>query len=237
VNKSFQLLDLFSGIGGFSLGLETASSRFQTAAFCEIDPYNRAVLKSHWPKVPQYEDVRDLHSDSFLINRVKTWFEGSDEMAAKLKKLTKDQAQECVTMYDAGLSLAPIAEYFGVSRQGMWDLLRRRTVMRPQKRFGSDNHFHRGGIRADDEAHNFVETAIQQGVLIPQPCEICGANGNMKDGRREVQGHHDDYNKPLTVRWLCQKHHHEWHRDNVAIPKEVSHGIPDTVNAIVGGFP
>lgn len=52
------VLDLFSGIGGFSLGLERAGMR--TVAFCEIDPYARAVLRKHWPLVPQFDDVRDL---------------------------------------------------------------------------------------------------------------------------------------------------------------------------------
>lgn len=53
------LLDLFSGIGGFSLGLER-SGHFRTVAFCEIDPWCRGVLRRHWPDVPIYEDVRDL---------------------------------------------------------------------------------------------------------------------------------------------------------------------------------
>jgi DNA (cytosine-5)-methyltransferase 1 len=52
------VLDLFSGIGGFSLGLERAGMR--TVGFCEIDPYCRAVLRKHWPHVPIYEDVRAL---------------------------------------------------------------------------------------------------------------------------------------------------------------------------------
>ena len=54
-----QVLDLFSGIGGFSLGLERTGG-FETAAFCEIDPYARAVLNKHWPEVPCYENVRTL---------------------------------------------------------------------------------------------------------------------------------------------------------------------------------
>jgi DNA (cytosine-5)-methyltransferase 1 len=53
-----RVLDLFSGIGGFSLGLERAG--MTTVAFCEIDPYCRAVLKKHWPEVPCYEDVRTI---------------------------------------------------------------------------------------------------------------------------------------------------------------------------------
>jgi DNA (cytosine-5)-methyltransferase 1 len=54
------VLDLFSGIGGFSLGLERAGMR--TIAFCDIDPFCRVVLKKHWPNVPCYDDVRDLPS-------------------------------------------------------------------------------------------------------------------------------------------------------------------------------
>jgi len=51
-------LDLFSGIGGFALGLERAGHR--TAAFCEILPSCRHLLSHHWPGVPIYDDVRSL---------------------------------------------------------------------------------------------------------------------------------------------------------------------------------
>lgn len=55
------VLDLFSGIGGFSLGLERAG--LKTIAFCEIDPFCRKVLRKHWPDVPIFEDVKELHAD------------------------------------------------------------------------------------------------------------------------------------------------------------------------------
>jgi len=55
----FHVLDLFSGIGGFSLGLERTGG-FKTVAFCEIEPFCRSVLNQHWPKVPIYEDVKTL---------------------------------------------------------------------------------------------------------------------------------------------------------------------------------
>ena len=52
-------LDLFSGIGGFSLGLE-ATGGFETVAFCDIEEYPRKVLQKHWPHVKQYKDIKEL---------------------------------------------------------------------------------------------------------------------------------------------------------------------------------
>lgn len=52
------VLDLFSGIGGFSLGLERAG--FKTVAFCEVDKKCQAVLKKHWPDVLMFDDVSNL---------------------------------------------------------------------------------------------------------------------------------------------------------------------------------
>jgi DNA (cytosine-5)-methyltransferase 1 len=57
-----RVLDLFSGIGGFSLGLER-SGPFRTAAFCEREPFPQAVLRKHWPDVPIYDDVRTIPTD------------------------------------------------------------------------------------------------------------------------------------------------------------------------------
>ena len=53
-----RVLDTFSGIGGFSLGLERAG--FETVAFCEINPYAQKVLRKHWPEVPVYDDISGL---------------------------------------------------------------------------------------------------------------------------------------------------------------------------------
>ena len=53
-----RVLDLFSGIGGFALGLERAG--MHTVAFCECEPFCQAVLRKHWPQVPIYDDVRNL---------------------------------------------------------------------------------------------------------------------------------------------------------------------------------
>lgn len=53
-------------------------------------------------------------------------------------------------------------------------------------------------------AHVLVGHAIKAGKLIPEKCEVCG--------KKKVDAHHDDYTKPLDVRWLCRKHHIEHHK-------------------------
>lgn len=63
-----RVLDLFSGVGGFSLGLERAGMR--TVAFCEIEPFCRAVLAKHWPGVPCYDDVRTLTASRLAADGV-----------------------------------------------------------------------------------------------------------------------------------------------------------------------
>ena len=52
-------------------------------------------------------------------------------------------------------------------------------------------------------AHSKVASAIKQNKLFRQPCEKCGDENS--------EAHHDDYSKPLDVRWLCNKHHNDHH--------------------------
>ena len=57
-----KVLDLFSGIGGFSLGLERTGG-FTTSAFCEVCPKARKVLRKHWADVPIYDDIKTLTAE------------------------------------------------------------------------------------------------------------------------------------------------------------------------------
>ena len=66
--------------------------------------------------------------------------------------------------------------------------------------------------RAEHSARAKVAQALKDGTLVKRPCEICGDE--------KSYAHHDDYGKPLEVRWLCGTHHAEWHKENepVRIP-------------------
>ena len=67
--RKLQHLDLFSGIGGFSLGLETAGLA-NTVAFCDIDKYCHKVLNKHWPHVPIFSDIKELNYETLRSNGI-----------------------------------------------------------------------------------------------------------------------------------------------------------------------
>lgn len=53
-------------------------------------------------------------------------------------------------------------------------------------------------------AHSCLRSAIRRGLITPEPCAECGA--------LPTDGHHDNYDEPMNVRWLCRKHHRAVHR-------------------------
>lgn len=56
-------------------------------------------------------------------------------------------------------------------------------------------------------AHAMVNNHIRTGNLAKEPCEVCGSE-------IRTHAHHDDYSKPLNVRWLCPVHHSQWHAEH-----------------------
>lgn len=74
--QKLRVLDLFSGIGGFSLGLERTGG-FETVAFCEINKRRWPLLNRHWPSVPIIEDVKRL-PDGLLVELVTAGFPCQD---------------------------------------------------------------------------------------------------------------------------------------------------------------
>lgn len=68
--EKLRVLDLFSGIGGFSLGLERTGG-FETVAFCEINPFCRRTLSKLWPGVPCYDDVESLTASNLAADNIR----------------------------------------------------------------------------------------------------------------------------------------------------------------------
>jgi hypothetical protein len=64
-----------------------------------------------------------------------------------------------------------------------------------------------GQERKKDIARSYAGVYKRRGKLIPQSCEVCGS--------AEAQMHHDDYDRPLAVRWLCRTHHMALHKELV----------------------
>lgn len=55
------------------------------------------------------------------------------------------------------------------------------------------------------KSHTLVANAIRAKKLFPEPCYVCGS-------KQYIHAHHDDYSKPLNVRWLCSACHSQWHK-------------------------
>jgi hypothetical protein len=57
-----------------------------------------------------------------------------------------------------------------------------------------------------NRCHAAVQKALRDGDLTQLPCEVCGSTSSI--------AHHDDYRRPLDVRWMCRRHHGQWHAAN-----------------------
>ena len=66
-NKQITIGSLFSGIGGFELGLERAIPNSKTIWQCEQNAFAQKVLKKHWPDVPIYDDIKEIKRGTINI--------------------------------------------------------------------------------------------------------------------------------------------------------------------------
>ncbi len=78
---------------------------------------------------------------------------------------------------------------------------------RGSRRTREDTQRYRQNNPVKAAAHRAVENAVKRGDLRQEPCEECGTE-------ESVFAHHDDYNDPLKVRWLCAADHAAWHREH-----------------------
>ena len=130
---------------------------------------------------------------------------------------------EIANIFNVSVSaMASVIDYRGLKRTESENKSIHHRIMIEQNstRTGESNPNWKGGISTDKyrykkiaqkrhpkehSARSKVHHAVRVGNITPQPCEVCGSD--------KVQAHHDDYDKPLEVRWLCRKHHRALHKE------------------------
>ena len=71
MKNKLKVLDLFSGLGGFSLGLER-TGHFKTVAFCDNNKYSKLVIDKHWKGIKIYDDIREITKEKFTTDGIET---------------------------------------------------------------------------------------------------------------------------------------------------------------------
>lgn len=144
----------------------------------------------------------NTEKDESLFHKRKA---SQDGLAAKCK--------DCQRKYDKDRANAPhrvkAREEYAQTERGKeaadrarrkWASNNKGTIYESTKKYRKDNP-------KKYKAHGKVAYEIKVGNLIPEPCEVCFST-------HDLHAHHDDYDKPLKIRWLCSKCHNEWHREH-----------------------
>lgn len=128
------------------------------------------------------------------------------------RKIRQQDYNEAIKLYKSGLSLRDIGDFYGVSRQRIHQIFKICGVK-----------FRPPGLQymkteAKNTRHIFGK-AIRKGLVEKKlRCELCKKVPVNKNGKSGIHAHHEDYNKPLDVIWLCPTCHQVWHKNNVATP-------------------
>ncbi len=126
------------------------------------------------------EEKRQRNNEAARRWREKNRQKTRDDANARFQEIKKDPAQ------------------YEEHRRKKADYTRQWQQDNPGKHV-ANNQAYRTRAREKHNARAKVEQAIKKGKLVRQPCEVCGDP--------ESEAHHDDYSKPLEVRWFCGEHH------------------------------
>lgn len=122
------------------------------------------------------------------------------------------QCKTCVTAYNQSENHKAATHKHRKSPKGQSS----REKYRKSDRGRKADTAYRLRIPEKTSARHAVGNALAAGKLIKKPCEICGTT-------KDVHAHHDDYARPLEVRWLCRKHHDEHHAACAAVLAQGEH--------------
>lgn len=105
-----RVLDLFSGIGGFSLGLERAG--MQTVCFVEIDPFCQKVLRKHWPNVPIIPDIKGVTIERLrevITNTKSEQTQSSEQRGLHAEPCGEDSRDTAINLICGGFPCQPFS--------------------------------------------------------------------------------------------------------------------------------
>lgn len=122
---------------------------------------------------------------------------GKDKDVSMFYESNRWKCKECVKAGVSANYAARREQYAEYERKRFMDRDRRAKAVEYQRRRRALN-------REKYVANSAVGSAIRDGRIVRLPCEVCGS--------LKSEAHiHDDYSRPLDVRWLCRKHHLEIH--------------------------
>lgn len=113
-----------------------------------------------------------------------------------------------------GYNVSHTAKALGISRRAFYRYAHKYRILLE----GDGKVLAPGTNKQKDRARTLVHRAIERGELRVLPCEICHTT-------EDVQAHHDDYSKPMYIRWLCLEHHSAAHNPNRTFSKRTSHAF------------
>lgn len=135
-----------------------------------------------------------------------------DNSDFQIRKASKDgyssSCKECLRLYDKSRASLPhrvkARKDYSKTEEGM-EAARRGSRKHSKTEKGKASAMKWKLANLDKrKVHGIVAYRIKIGELTRLPCEVCG--------NEKSEAHHDDYEKPLEVRWLCRKHHAEHHK-------------------------
>ena len=244
-----KVLDLFSGIGGFSLGLERTGG-FTTSAFCEICPKARKVLSKHWPNVKQYTDIRELtgeqlKKDGFKIDVITGGFPCQDiSCAGKRKGILAERSGLWSEMFrligDVRPAWAIIENVSALRSKGLTLVLQNLCEIGycaewhciPASAIGAPHQRDRIWIIANRDTDHKPQRKVEevQGRQDSKPCGICEEVANPYDsGPHGEKGHETKQSSDKQIIGVLIGSNHWQVEPNVG---RVAHGVPHRVDRL-----
>ena len=162
-----------------------------------------------------------------------------DRQFIDVSKMDEKLLDMVAESYNGGNSIFTCSGQYGIGVHVIRKILVSKKIKtRGTGKSGRENNFYRGGIVSGGESARILAySAIRKCILQRKPCEVCGAFGVDEKGKNIINAHHDDYNKPIDVRWLCHEHHFEWHKSNKAKGIEEAGESGGAIDIVSAGFP